>query len=64
MFIKKKLRQLGNKFGLELIEAQDPADLFIKTMKYYYLDIPNVDQGHKFFDLGVEKFTPDNLWAR
>lgn len=48
MFIKKKLRQLGNNFGLKLIDAQDPADLFIEVMKYHHLDIPSVDQGHKF----------------
>ncbi len=48
MFIKKKLRQFGNYFGLNLIDALNPADLFVELMKYYHQDIPSGDQRHKF----------------
>ncbi len=33
-FSQRKLRQIGNLFGLELINAADPADLFYALLKY------------------------------
>lgn len=47
MFIKKKLRQFGNYFGLNLIDALNPADLFVELMKYHHQDVPIGDQRHR-----------------
>jgi FkbM family methyltransferase len=48
MFVKRKLRQLGNKFGFKLIDALNPGELFIEMMKYHHLDLPNIDVKKNF----------------
>ena len=48
MLIKKKLRQLGDYFGLKLIDGLNPADLFVELIKYHHQDIQNSDQKNQF----------------
>lgn len=55
-FSQRKLRQLGNMFGLKLINADEPGELFTSLLKYRSDDTHFEDTGQAFLAYALKNF--------
>jgi len=63
-FSQRKLRQLGNMFGLKLINADEPAELFTALLKYNNEEtVHSKDKSHAFLAYVLKNFNRSTAQA-